>query len=149
MNRMPTARKFTLSALVLLAAGSVAAQPVFTDVTASAGVSYLQQVLQPLGNCIFDGYFCEPERMTGGAAVADIDGDGWVDLFVTRLDAPDILFRNLGNGAFENFTTASGLNAYNLQSNGAGFADIEVKAGLTDEDARPWEHSHLVFTARK
>ena len=36
-----------------------------------------------------------------------------------------------------------------LMLQAAGFDDIQVKAGLTDEDARPWEHSHLVFTGRK
>ena len=30
----------------------------------------------------------ETVYMTGGAAAGDYDGDGWVDLYVTRLDAP-------------------------------------------------------------
>lgn len=32
--------------------------------------------------------------MTGGAAVGDVDKDGHADLFVTRFDDSDILFRN-------------------------------------------------------
>ncbi len=63
--------------------------------------------------------------MTGGAAVADVDGDGDLDLFVTRLDAHDLLFRNDGNGTFTDVTVASGLAAFNFQSNGAGFGDID------------------------
>ena len=31
----------------------------------------------------------------------------------------------------------------------AGFVDVQVKAGLTDRDARPWEDAHLMFLARR
>ncbi len=30
-----------------------------------------------------------------------------------------------------------------------GFVDVQVKAGLTDLDARPWEDAHLMFLARR
>jgi tetratricopeptide (TPR) repeat protein len=36
-----------------------------------------------------------------GAAVGDIDGDGWLDVFVANDAAPNFLFRNRGNGTFE------------------------------------------------
>ena len=45
---------------------------------------------------------------TGGAAAADYDNDGWVDLFVTRLNARPLLYRNLGNGTFQNVAVAAG-----------------------------------------
>jgi len=48
--------------------------------------------------------------MTGGAAARDYDGDGWVDLYVTRLDAPDLLFRNRGDGTFEDVTVQANLD---------------------------------------
>ena len=105
----------------------------FTDVTEAAGVTYLQQNLREEGSCLLDGgfdgpgrgTFCDPERMSGGAAAGDYDNDGFVDLYVTRLDAPDILFRNKGDGTFEDVTAAAGLGAFLLKSNGAVWADID------------------------
>ena len=63
--------------------------------------------------------------MSGGAATADVDSDGWPDLYVTRIDDTDLLFRNLGNGQFSNFSVQAGLSQLDLQSNGAGFADVD------------------------
>jgi len=118
----------------LAGAASGRERPRFVDVTAEAGVSYLQHALREPPECIFSlgspGDFCEPERMTGGAAVGDVDGDGDPDLFVTRLDAPDILFRNRGDGSFEDATREAGLDGFDLQSNGAGFGDIDGDGDL-------------------
>ena len=105
----------------------------FTDVTEAAGVIYLQQNLNEEGSCLLDGgmygpghgTFCDPERMSGGAAAGDYDNDGFVDIYVTRLDAHDILFRNEGDGTFEDVTAAAGLSAFVLKSNGAVWADID------------------------
>ena len=59
--------------LVLLLGGPSVAQTQFTEVTAAAGIDYIQGY--QLGN---------HESMTGGAAARDYDGDGWTDLLVTR-----------------------------------------------------------------
>ena len=108
-----------------IATGTVSAQT-FTDVTSGAGVTYLQHAAQSAPDCILaGGNFCEPERMSGGAAVADVDADGDLDLLVTRIDAPDILFRNLGNGIFEDASATAGLNAFDVRSNGAAFGDVD------------------------
>ncbi len=108
------------------------AQPVFTDVTAAAGLSYLQHTPQSPPNCIFSAppNNCETDRLTGGAAVGDFDGDGLPDLYVTRLDAADILFRNKGDGTFEDVTAAAGLSTFVLNSNGAAFGDIDRDGDL-------------------
>ena len=48
--------------------------------------------------------------MGGGAAAADFDDDGDVDLFVPNAEGvADQLYRNLGNGAFEEIADAVGL----------------------------------------
>jgi enediyne biosynthesis protein E4 len=98
----------------------------FTDVTAEAGIAYLQWELVPADDCLDDPYsfLCVAARFTGGATVGDYDGDGWDDLYVTRLDGPDILYRNRGDGTFEDVTLAAGLGA-DLPTNGAVFGDVD------------------------
>jgi len=117
---------------LLLAGAAVAlagrpAAAAFTDVTEQAGVAYAQYVSADPLTCLTSPSFfsCEIEWMTGGAAVADVDGDGWPDLYVTRLDAHDLLFRNNGDGTFEDVTASAGLAGFELQSNGARFADVD------------------------
>ena len=95
----------------------------FTDVTAAAGVDYLQyQVPSP-------PLESDAEYMTGGVAAGDYDGDGWVDLYVTSLDAGGALFRNRGDGSFEDATTEAGLDL-DLASNGAAWGDLDNDGDL-------------------
>jgi hypothetical protein len=95
-----------------------AQSPVFTDVTLAAGIDHVQhRIWNPPSEDML-------VYLTGGAAVGDVDGDGWDDLYVTRVDAPDLLYRNAGDGTFEDVTVAAGLDA-NLPTNGAFFADVD------------------------
>ena len=101
----------------------------FLDVTESAGLSYLQQIGHPFSECLLlGGVFCTPERMSGGAAVADVDGDGDLDLVATRMDAGALLFCNrlveTGQAVFEDCTSGSGLDAA-VNGNGAAFGDLD------------------------
>ncbi len=92
----------------------------FTNVTANAQINHVQH------NLVSTGTYLD---MTGGAAAGDVDGDGWVDLFVTRVDGSDILYRNLGNGTFDDISSTSGFTA-NLPTNGATFGDIDNDGDL-------------------
>ncbi len=115
----------TVGALgLLLGVLPALAQMTFTEVSALAGVTYQEQVPIPEPGCFF-ATLCGVESMTGSAAASDVDGDGDVDLFVTRLDASDILFVNQGNGTFVDGSAAAGFAALNTQSNGAAFADVD------------------------
>jgi hypothetical protein len=62
----------------------------FTDVTAAAGL-------------------LKPVTASQTAVWADIDNDGWIDLFVGNEDAPAQLFRNRGDGTFEDIAAAAGV----------------------------------------
>jgi hypothetical protein len=76
----------------------------FTDVTAAAGLA-------------------EPTR-TQAAVWADIDNDGFVDLFVGNENGPAQLFRNRGDGTFEDISHASGVDKIAF-SKGAVAADYD------------------------
>ena len=95
----------------------------FTDVTYAAGVLYQQHSLKQKANI--------QARMAGGAAAGDYDNDGWVDLYVTRLDDTDLLFRNQGDGTFSNATLkAFGPTPIIAATNGAQWGDIDNDGDL-------------------
>ncbi len=81
------------------------------------------------------------ETMSGGAAVLDFDGDGWLDIYALQggpfpplEDNPpfgDRLFRNCGDGRFQDVTTSSGLGGL------PGGYSLGVAVGDYDNDGRP------------
>ena len=58
-----------------------------------------------------------------GACAADVDNDGWTDLYVTAF-GPSALYRNTGHGTFSDVTAAAGVGVKAL-STSCAFADIE------------------------
>ncbi|MEM9071787.1 MAG: CRTAC1 family protein [Myxococcota bacterium] len=66
---------------------------------------------------------CAAMLFTGGVAIRDVDLDGDLDVYATRMDETDILFVNDGSGQFTEATPA-GLGEVWL-SNGAAFADAD------------------------
>ncbi len=68
--------------------------------------------------------------MGSGPVFADVDGDGWLDLFVGGVgNTRPSLFRNLGNGKFEDFSATSGLN-HLRESFSAAFGDYDRDGDL-------------------
>lgn len=90
----------------------------FTDVTQAAGLLHEHVAVEVI------------DHLTGGAAAGDFDGDGWVDLFVTGLAAPDRLYRNRGDGTFVDVTSVARLNVPARRSNGAAWGDIDNDGDL-------------------
>src|SRR5687768_7769292 len=83
----------------------------FTDVTAAAGLA-------------------KPATASQAAVWADIDNDGLVDLFVGNESTPAQLFRNRGDGTFEDIAEAAGVNRTAF-SKAVAAADYD-NDGLTD-----------------
>ncbi len=114
--------------------GALAAGPAFVDVTEQAGLAYRQApVHSSSGGSDWysdNGLTGDAPFMTGGAAAGDFDGDGFVNLYVTRLDQPGILFRNRGDGSFEDVTHAAGLDLPGFRSVGAAWADVDNDGDL-------------------
>ncbi len=78
-----------------------------------------------------------PETMSGGVAVLDFDGDGWLDVYALQGGSfppaagavfGDRLFRNQGNGRFLDVTATSGL------AQGTGGYGFGAAAGDYDND---------------
>ncbi len=84
-----------------------------------------------------DGTFADVTKTAGaggsqwgmGVAAADVDNDGWTDLFVANYGR-DTLLRNRGDGSFEDVSEKSGLDSP-AWSSSAAFADYD-NAGLLD-----------------
>jgi hypothetical protein len=84
-----------------------------------------------------DGTFTDVSVETGiaqylgrgmGVAIADYDGDGFMDIFVANDDSPNFLFHNIGGKRFEEVAVASWV-AYNpsgktVSGMGADFRDV-------------------------
>jgi len=78
----------------------------FVDVTAAAGN--------------LDG----GQAWGSGATFVDVDGDGWLDLYVCNLEAKNLLYRNLGDGTFREEGARFGLDLV-AASMMAAFADYD------------------------
>ena len=65
-----------------------------------------------------------------GVALGDIDGDGWTDIYLCRLDGDNVLYRNLGDWKFEDITEASGVALPNRFSTGAALSDVDGDGDL-------------------
>ncbi|HEV8117026.1 MAG TPA: CRTAC1 family protein [Thermoanaerobaculia bacterium] len=64
-----------------------------------------------------------------GVAAGDVDGDGYPDLFVTNAFGPARLFRNRGDGTFEETTAGSGISV-GANARSAAFADVDGDGDL-------------------
>src|SRR5206468_3102672 len=60
-----------------------------------------------------------------GIAMADVDGDGRLDVYFVNQVGGNELWRNLGGGRFENITAAAGVGVPDKVSVSASFADVD------------------------
>lgn len=111
-------------------AGPSAGSPWFEERAAAAGITFRHRTGA-------SGKYFFPEMNGGGAAALDLDDDGWLDLFFAQSGKVDAaegevyshgLFRNRGDGTFEDLTVGSGVDT-------GGYA-MGVTAGDFDGDGR-------------
>jgi hypothetical protein len=95
----------------------------FTEVTDAAGLA------EPHSDTELTG----ESAMTAGAAVADVDDDGDLDVYLTRVGRPNRLLLNDGTGTFTDRTDEAGVGGNDPAqgSSAAGFADVDADG---DED---------------
>ncbi len=76
----------------------------------------------------------DPSGKGLGVAFADFDGDGWMDVFVANDSVRQFLYRNNGDGTFEDVGLLSGVG---YDENGKTFAGMGVAAADYDNDGQP------------
>jgi len=85
----------------------------FTDVSATSGIH------------VADPNAGRAEAKSLGAVPVDYDGDGWMDLFVANDTVRNFLFRNLGDGSFEEIGAFEGI-AFDRDGKATGAMGIDL-----------------------
>ncbi|MFO0916420.1 MAG: FG-GAP-like repeat-containing protein [Pirellulales bacterium] len=93
----------------------------FTDRLSESGINFIHRIVDDAGKTYKAAHY---DHGTG-LAIAEVDGDGRVDvLFVNQLGGNG-LYRNLGRGKFEDITASSGVELADRIKVAASFADID------------------------
>jgi hypothetical protein len=87
--------------------------PVFEDVAEQAGVAFQHSR--------DDDFF----NLGGGAAAADFNNDGRLDLYVTNSAGPNALYRNEGDGTFTDVAATHGVSDAEGRGHGAAWGDYD------------------------
>jgi hypothetical protein len=96
----------------------------FTDRQPESGIAWRHRIVDDAGRT----YKAVHYDHGNGLVPADVDGDGLLDLyFVTQVGANG-LFRNLGDGTFEDITDAAGVAVADRIGVSAAFADFDNDA---------------------
>jgi len=87
-----------------------------------------------------------------GAAFADVDNDGWLDLHLCRFGAPNLLFMNQRDGTFREEAAERGLAVVDASGMAAfcdydhdGWLDVFIQTNMLDAAARPHGQRDYLF----
>ncbi len=93
----------------------------FTDEIGASGIDFRHVNSMDVGKFYTANHYDHGTAL----AVADVDGDGLLDLYFANQAGKNKLYRNLGGGRFEDITDAAGVAVGDRASVGAAFADID------------------------
>jgi len=96
----------------------------FEEVSAEAGVAFTH--LAPQLDPKLDHIMEEVASVGASVAVVDFDRDGWQDFYVTnsREGSANALFRNLGDGTFEDVAPRMGVADLNVRGTGVSMGSV-------------------------
>jgi enediyne biosynthesis protein E4 len=112
----------------------------FTNRIEGSGIEFEHQIVEDAGK----EYKAAHYDHGNGMAVADIDGDGRLDLYFTTQLGSNRLYRNLGGNRFEDVTAQAGVGLTDRISVAASFADID-NDGLPDLFVTTVRHGNHLF----
>lgn len=93
----------------------------FTDVRRESGIQFLHQIVDDAA-IDYKGVHYDHGS---GVSIADVDADGFMDIYFVNQQGPSALYRNLGNGTFEDITASAGVAIGDRITVAASFADID------------------------
>ncbi len=93
----------------------------FTDKQVASGITFKDQVVEDVKRTFKAAHY---DHGTG-VAVADVDEDGLLDIYFVCQLGPNELWKNRGDGTFENITERAGVAVPEEVSVGASFADVD------------------------
>ena len=93
----------------------------FVDRRQESGITFRHKIVDHAGR----DYQATHYDHGNGVAVADVDGDGRLDIYFVTQAGPNGLFRNLGDATFEDITDAAGVAVEQRICMTASFADVD------------------------
>ena len=93
----------------------------FIDRVAESGITFKHRIVDDAGKTYKAAHYDHGN----GLAIADVDGDGLLDIYFVSQLGGNQLWRNSGGGKFENITASAGVAAGGHVGVTASFADID------------------------
>ena len=93
----------------------------FTDRLSQSGITFRHRVVDDAGKAYKAAHYDHGN----GLAVADVDGDGLLDIYFVNQVGGNQLWKNAGGGTFQDVTAAAGVAVAGKVGVSASFADID------------------------
>src|SRR3954463_8318131 len=93
----------------------------FTDRLSESGITFKHRIVDDAGKTYKAAHYDHGN----GLAMADVDGDGLIDLYFVSQVGGNQLWKNIGGGKFQDMTASAGVGVPGKVGVSASFADID------------------------